>query len=83
MPGRDGSEENPTTVMIGPAALAGVVLAVRAIRRRSFASAVCAVGLLGVEAGCRPYRRLLGEGALRFSRPESPDGDLDVEQPGV
>jgi hypothetical protein len=82
MPGRDGSEEN-TTVMIGPAALAGAVLAVRAIRRRSVPSAVCAVGLLGVEVGCRPYRRLLGEGALRFSKPEPPDRDLDVEQPGV
>jgi hypothetical protein len=67
MPERDGSE---TVVVIGPAAFAGVVLAVRAIRRRSFTSAVWAVGLFGVEAGFQPYRRLLGKGAHRLSNPE-------------
>jgi hypothetical protein len=84
MPEQDGSATKPTAVMIGPVALAGVVLAVRAIRRRSYRSAVLAVGLFGVEAGLRPYRRLLRKGALRYSDSEqvSPrSANPDAEQP--
>jgi hypothetical protein len=78
MPDQNGSESKQTTVMIGPAALAGVVLAVRAIRRRSFASAVWAVGLFGVEAGYGPYRRLLRAGALRFQPAAGDAAETDV-----
>jgi MYXO-CTERM domain-containing protein len=60
-----GTEAKPRTVMVGPMALVGVVLAGRAIRRRSYASAMWAVGLFGVEAAFRPYRRRLRKGALR------------------
>jgi hypothetical protein len=42
MPDGGGNETKPTTVIIGPAAVAGVVLAVRAIHRRSYSSAVWA-----------------------------------------
>jgi MYXO-CTERM domain-containing protein len=70
MSSQDGSEAKPTAVMVGPLALAGVVLAVRAIRRRSHASAISAVGLFGLEVGFRPYRRLMTRGALRYSNPE-------------
>jgi hypothetical protein len=74
MTGQDGSETKPTAVMIGPVALAGVVLAVRAIRRRSYPAALGAVGLFGVEAGWRPYRKLLRRGALRYSDRVSAEG---------
>ena len=81
MPGQDGSETKPTPVMIGPAALAGVVFAVRAIHRRSYPSALCAVGLFGVEAWCRPYRKLMREGARRYSdRVSSKSRHPDTEQ---
>jgi hypothetical protein len=82
MSGQDGSETKPAAVMIGPAALAGVVLAVRAIHRRSYPSALCAVGLFGVEAAWRPYRRLLTEGAHRYSDGVSSKSRRpDTEQP--
>jgi hypothetical protein len=83
---RDGSEAKPTAVMIGPMALAGAVLAVRAMRRRSYTSAMWAVGLFGVEVGFRPYRRLLRKGALRYSNSETgsrESGDPDTGQPGA
>jgi hypothetical protein len=83
---RDGSEVKPGAVMVGPVALAGFVLAVRAMRRRSYTSAMWAVGLFGVEAGFRPYRRLLRKGALRYSNlePASRESrDSDAAQPGA
>jgi len=86
MRNQDRSEATPRVLTIGPVALAGVVLAVRAIRRRSYTSVLWAVGLFGVEAGFRPYRRLLTRGALRHSssEPESHESrDPDTEQSGA
>jgi hypothetical protein len=83
MPEQDGSATK--AVIIGPAAVAGVVLAVRAIRRRSYTSAVWALGLFGLEAGCGPYRRLLtGAVGKRDSEPAPRKSrNPDTGEPGL
>ena len=79
MPDEDGNETKPA-VMIGLVALAGFVLAVRAIRRRSYTSAVCAAALFGVEAGWCPYRRKRADAAFRFQRTSEDSVQTEADQ---